>query len=161
MKRLEYKESNECRPAWTIKEKEFEELEAFARTIVEAGIGLVACQRLIHPHLRRRLSEAGVLSLERLSMLNIAAFRSVRVFAGESKEVEGRGGEGRGRSVCADERCLLRLGHYHRSKVTIFIYIYIYAYFRDEITFHMAIVLKPCWLFLSRCYVGVLAPHQT
>lgn len=78
-KRQEYKESDECGPAWTVKEREFEELEAFAKSIVEAGVGLVACQRLIHPHLRRRLSEAGVLSLERLSALNIAAFRSVRV----------------------------------------------------------------------------------
>lgn len=64
--------------AWTAGERELEELEAFAAELIAMGVGMVACQRLIHPCLRRRLALAGVLCLERLSALNISAFRSVR-----------------------------------------------------------------------------------
>lgn len=55
-----------------------QELEAFALALVGVGVGIVACQRVIHPYLRRRLAENGVLSLERLSALNIASFQSVK-----------------------------------------------------------------------------------
>ena len=65
-------------PAWTVKDREMQELEEFASIVIGAGVGVVACQRLIHPHLRRRLSKAGVLALERLSALNIAAFQAVK-----------------------------------------------------------------------------------
>lgn len=54
-----------------------QELEVFADTLVGLGVGLVACQRLIHPYLGRLLSEKGVVPLERLSALNVSAFKSV------------------------------------------------------------------------------------
>lgn len=57
--------------------RELQELEAFARALVDVGVGIVACQRVIHPYLKRRLSENGVLPLERLSALNVASFQSV------------------------------------------------------------------------------------
>lgn len=63
--------------SWAVGERELQELEAFAGTLLATGVGVVACQRIIHPHLRRRLSEKGVLPLERLSALNVAAFQSV------------------------------------------------------------------------------------
>lgn len=63
--------------AWTAGERELQELEALARALVDVGAGVVACQRLIHPHLRRCLSERGVLPLERLSAANVAAFQKV------------------------------------------------------------------------------------
>ncbi|CAM9815745.1 unnamed protein product, partial [Laminaria digitata] len=62
---------------WTAGGRELQELEAFARALVDVGAGIVACQRVIHPYLKKRLAENGVVALERLSALNITSFQSV------------------------------------------------------------------------------------
>lgn len=64
--------------AWTVGERELVELDALSRALVVTGVGVVACQRLIHPWLKKRLSKEGVLPLERLSALNVKAFQSVK-----------------------------------------------------------------------------------
>lgn len=50
---------------------ELAELESLGRTLVQLGVRLVGCQRVIHPWLQRYLQSFGVITLERLSIRHI------------------------------------------------------------------------------------------
>ena len=45
--------------------------------LVDMGVGLVACQKVIHPSVKRRLRQKGLLAIDRLSMLHIGAVQQV------------------------------------------------------------------------------------
>jgi chaperonin GroEL (HSP60 family) len=62
---------------WSISAVERERLSAFADQVVRLGVGVVACQKVIHPWLQLRLRDLGVVALERLSVWHVGAMQAV------------------------------------------------------------------------------------
>ena len=53
--------------------REVEALRVFGQRLIDAGVGLVACQKLVHPWLRDMLHARGIMVLERLSIRHMDA----------------------------------------------------------------------------------------
>ncbi len=64
-------------PGWSPAAVERERLTALAGTLVERGVGILACQRVVHPWLKSELADRGVLVLERLSLNYVGAVQAV------------------------------------------------------------------------------------
>lgn len=57
----------------SIKTLEYTYMEKMCDILVRSGVGLVCCQRRIHPHLQRLLSRKGIVCLPRLSVRYVSA----------------------------------------------------------------------------------------
>lgn len=68
------KASESADVVWGTGAVEVAQLERLGRQLVRHNVGLVACQRLIHPWLKRFLLSRGIIPLERLSIRHIVRF---------------------------------------------------------------------------------------
>ncbi len=54
-----------------------DQLSRFLDSLIRMGVGLVVCQKVIHPRLKRRLRESGVYFLERLGLSRVDALQKL------------------------------------------------------------------------------------